>query len=66
MFLDILKFREGKEKKKLFSENCFKNVVSEIQKKNLFCPQNPPKIVDVFFFFFFSFRTFSKSSFVDT
>ena len=32
-------------------ENCFKNVVSEIYKKNEFCPQNPPKIVNVFYGF---------------
>ena len=36
MFLNILEFKE---------ENFSKNVVSEINQKNLFCPQNPPKIV---------------------
>ena len=43
MFLSILEFKE---------ENCSKNVVSEINQKNLFCPQNSPKIVIIIFFFF--------------
>ena len=43
--------------KKMFRENCFENVVSEIYQKNQLCPQNPPKIVNVFIVFcFYSFQ----------
>ena len=45
MFLDILELGIKKTKKEeLFRENCFKNVVSEIHKMDLFCPYDPPKI----------------------
>ena len=68
MFLDFFEFKV-ENKQQLFRENCFDNVVSESYQKNLFGPQNPPKIVNVFigfyFLFFFSFCTFFKSCFVD-
>ena len=72
MFFDIIDFRV-ENNKKLFWENCFENLVSEIHKKNKLRPQNPPKIVDAFMFFFVFnliffvvFALFSKGSFVDT
>ena len=52
MFLDIWKFREEK-KKKFMGENCLKNVVSEIHKKNEFGPYKPPKIMNAFMIFSF-------------
>jgi len=54
MFLDVLEFRV-ENKKKLFRENCFENLVSEINQKKSFCPQNPPKILNVFIVFCFCF-----------
>ena len=67
--LDILDF--GIERRrKFFKENCFEIVVSENHKNDLFCPYNPPKILNAFmivsFYFFIFCCTFSKSSFVDT
>ena len=48
MFLDILEFAIEEEEKN--RGNGFESVVSEIHKKNLFCPYNPPKIRSVFMF----------------
>ena len=64
MFFDILDFRV-ENNKKLFRENCFENLVSEIHKKNKLRPQNPPKIVDafIFFFYFFYFTIFILNTF---
>ena len=42
MFLEIFKIGVT-NKTKIYRENCFNNVVSEIHKKNLFCPQNKTK-----------------------
>ena len=50
MFLDNLE-RKNRIQKKMFRENCSENVVSEIYKKDNFCPQNPPKILNAFMVF---------------
>ena len=43
----------------MFMENFVENVVSEIYKKNNFCLQNPPKIVNAFMdFVLFLFAVF--------
>ena len=49
-------------------KSCFESVVSEIHKKNLFCPYDPPKIIKVFYGFYLIlvFELFSKSNLVDT
>ena len=39
MFLDILELRI-KNKTKIFRENCFENVVSDLEGKKPICPQN--------------------------
>ena len=47
-----------RKQKQNLRENCFENVVSEIYQENLFCPQNPPKILNVFMVFQFYFILF--------
>ena len=52
IFKDILKF--SIENKKIFRENCFENVVSEIHIKVLVFPYKPTKIMKVFMILVFS------------
>ena len=55
--LDILDF--GIERRRnFFKENCFEIVVSENHKNFLFCPYNPPKILNAFMIVSFYFLYF--------
>ena len=46
------------ENKKMFRETFFENLISEVHKKDLFCPYSPPKIRNDFKFLVFSFFSF--------